>query len=138
MHLELRLLVLDRHAEELFLEAGEGHREVDERDEGGHVGRQVGEEVGVARREEEAEAVGVVDVLVAHLDDEARPLAREVATQQGHEDRLDRVDLLEHESLAEAHAELERVGEARLVRDERLDAPTPRLQVGLEPLGRLI
>ena len=127
--------MLDGHSEQLLLEASERHGEVDQRDERRHVGRQVGRRV--ARRKEHAEALRVVDRLIAHLHREARTLTSQVLPEQGHEDRLDLIDLLQHERLAEAHPELKRVGEARLVRHEDLDGAAARLQVGLEPLERL-
>ena len=50
---------------------------------------------------------------------------------------MDRVGLADDERLAEAHAELERVGEALLVLRHRLDRAAVGLQVGLEPVDRL-
>ena len=67
----------------------------------------------------------------------ARPLPEEVLAQERHQDGADLVDLLDDQRLAEAHAELERRGEAPLVRHECLDGLVAQAQVGLEPLGRL-
>jgi len=63
--LELGLLVLQRHSQQLALQPRARHREVHLADERGGVGRDGGPRV--ARRQEQAEPLVEVDLLVRHL-----------------------------------------------------------------------
>eukprot|EP00964_Phaeocystis_antarctica_P136255 scaffold100686_cov63-Phaeocystis_antarctica.AAC.1 len=112
--LQLGPLLAQHAAEQLLLEAGHGHGEVDHGELREDLGRVV--RVGELRGEEEVEGLAVLALLVRELDDDvAAALALDLLVEHRVEHRVDLLlDVLNEQRRAEGHRVLERVTESLL------------------------
>lgn len=102
---ELWLLKVDGDGEELAFEATLRHREVDVRDEGLGVWRNVYELV--SGGQVELERWVVINCLVSDLHHLARPLLIQVLPEDWKEEGLDAIDLLDDEDFSESDGQLQ-------------------------------
>ncbi len=107
--LHVRPLALEHLVQALRLQAGPGHREVDEGDTRADVGREL--DGGVARGQEHGEHGREVDVLVAERDEDAAARAPDLAVQHRVEDGVVVLDVLDEDGVAEAQRRLQVLAE---------------------------
>lgn len=131
---ELWLLKVDGNGEELAFEATLRHREVDVRDQGLGVWRDVYELV--SGGQVELECWVVINCLVSDLHHLTRPLLIEVLPEDWKEEGLDAVDLLNDEDFAESDRQLENSVELLVLVIEDFHALLALLQRLPEPRRR--